>query len=152
MRVDRAIVQQCLDCVAKVMPGNRDVVAWAALIQLASIDQFALVIEQIKVRRTNGLVSARHILRFVVTKRKHEALFSGHLGQAARRIVRISNGIVRGDCNNAKGLPNVVSTQPGKLALNMSYVWTMAADKHHKEPATAGERLQINGFAGNNIG
>src|SRR5664280_2129369 len=51
---------------AEIPPADRDIVAGARSVELATIDEPAVGVEQEEVRRAGGVVGLRHLLRLVV--------------------------------------------------------------------------------------
>src|SRR5687768_3567710 len=68
--------KRCVDGRSHVRSRYRLSTARTTVVELAAIDETAIAVEQVEVRRARRLVCARYELRLVVEVRKREALFT----------------------------------------------------------------------------
>src|SRR5262249_55028856 len=74
---------------------------FARRIEPASIAQHQLCVETVKLRRADGSVGARDLLRLVVQIRERQAMFGGECGHPFERVFRVSDAVVRIDAYRA---------------------------------------------------
>jgi hypothetical protein len=136
----------------QILARYRDVVTGPTGIELATIDELSLAVEKEKVGRTGGCIGTRHILRLVVAIREAESKPLSLLFQVFRSIVRVCGSIIGRNSNNPNGFRGIVSAKLCYRALDVLYVGTMPANKHHQEGFLAAVIGQPHGISGNNTG
>lgn len=140
--IDGLTREHGLDGGAKITAGHRFAIAGTTIVQLPTIDEPTVMIEEIKVRSTGSTIGFCNLLCFVVTEWKGEAQALGHFFQLRRRIIGISTRVVTADGEKSQACIQIVSPNLSQLLLDMHDVRTVPADEHDKEPGLPHERVE----------
>ncbi len=145
-------LQQSVNCVPQITSRDRNVRSRTAVVELAAVDQLALVIEKVELGGTNRLVRPCDVLGLVKAERKPEALLDDHLGETLWSIAGVSQRIVGRNGNDAEWLRSVIPTDLCQLPLHMLDVRAVAADEHDKQTTLTGKALERDSIAGADVG
>ncbi len=137
---------------AEILAGHGNVIARAAAVQLATVDEFLSAIEQEEIGRAGGGVGSGDGLRFVVTVGEREAESVGLFPKTFRGIGWVGGSVVGRDGDDTHGLCRVVVADFGQFSLYMLYVGAMAADEHHQKCLFAGVIGELDGLSRDNAG
>ncbi len=140
--IDRLAGEYCLDGSAKIMAGNRLVVARSAIVELSMVGQTALLIKKIKFWSTGRVIGFRDLLRLIVAEWKGELKTYGHFFQFRRGIIRIAGRIITADRENPQVCIFIVASESGQLLLDMHYIGAVTADEHDEQPCLRNERVE----------
>lgn len=128
------------ECGAEVAAGDGDVVAGAAGVELATVDEGAGGIEEEEIGGAGGVVVAGDLLGLVVEIGEDEAEFEGLLSEGGGGVVGIIFGVVGTDGGDADaGVPEI-DGELGELLFDVFDEGAMAADEHDEQAFGAGER------------
>lgn len=99
--VDRLAGEHGLDGGAEITTGDQLVVAGTTVVQLSTVHQSPVTIEEIEVRSAGRVIGFRDFLRVVVTEWKGKAKAQGHFFELGRCIIGIPDRVVTADRDNA---------------------------------------------------
>ena len=148
---DRAVCEDGIERRSEITTIVGLIVAWTTVIQLSAIYELSIFVEQKEIRRAGGCVGLGYFLGLVKTVREIKAKPLGHGFQLVGRIVRMADGIIGTDTNDAGVLVSIVPAQLGQFILDMPDVGTMSADEHDEKCGPTGKRVETSRLAGNDI-
>src|SRR5581483_1558291 len=135
----------------EISTGDRDAIAGTAVVELASIHEPLLLVEEEKIRRALRVVLSSDFLRIVVENRELKSLLSRHFGQALRPIFRVGHRIVRTNRHDAHATVRVIVSNPSELPLHVLDERAMPADEHYQQPLRPGDIVTGNRFSRDDI-
>lgn len=118
---------------AEVFSGNGDVVAGAACVELAAIDELEAAVEEEEVGRAGCVVGARDGLAFVIEIRERKAELASLLGEVGGRVFRKVDRVVATHGDNADAFAMVVTAKLSEGFFEVLNEGTVAADEHDEE-------------------
>ena len=127
--------------VAEVLPPR------TAVIQLSTVDQPHLRVEQKKVRRAGRAIGPRHLLALIQQVREAPPQPRGLLAHPVRAVFRILLNVVgldRRDGNWSRAVcAKVVLANPGKLLFHVLHIRAVNAHEHHQQALFPAQRKDV---------
>ncbi len=115
------------------MAGDRDRVAGAAVVQLPSVEELAIPVEQEQVGRAGRFVRLGDFLGLVKEERKLPALLNGEPLHVLGPVLRVALDAVGVDGHDRQPLGHVIGSHTPELVSDVDDERAVVADEHHEQ-------------------
>src|SRR5579863_4010605 len=126
---DGAAGQDGVDGGAEVFAGDGDAVAGAAQVELATVGEAQVLVEEVDIGCAGGIVGVGYLLGLVVEVGECKAKAGGLGAKPLGAVVGVGCGVVRADGDDMQGLSGVVGSELRNALFDVLDVRTVGAEE-----------------------